>query len=135
MLASRPRRSRVATPRRVPRALRLRHLLAVLLLAPGVALADGPFILDAAEWARPRSGEAVAAMPTVREAVHIWSQTPSAALAIRHPRGEAGVLWAEELRDWLVALGVPSAGIDLRASSGLEGRMELDIVRASGGST
>jgi hypothetical protein len=29
--------------------------------------------------------------------------------------GEDGSLWADELRDWLVALGVPSAAIELRA--------------------
>jgi len=131
MLARSGRRS---CPARSRRPLRRRHLLpALLLVLPALVLADGPFTLDAAEWARPRSGEAVAAMPTVREAVYVWAQSPGAALVIRHPRGEAGILWAEELRDWLVALGVPSADIDLRVGSGLEGRVELAIARVSSG--
>ena len=132
MLARSGRRSCPTRPSHPLRRLRL--LPALLLLLPAMVFADGPFTLDAAEWARPRSGEAVAAMPTVREAVYVWAQSPGAALVIRHPRGEAGILWAEELRDWLVAMGVPSADIDLRVGSGLEGRVELAIARANTGS-
>lgn len=111
-----------------------RHIVWLLLLLPALASADSTFTLDAAEWSRPRSGDAVVAMPTVREAVRTWSQTSAAELVVRHPRGEAGVLWAEELRDWLVALGVPGAAITLDAAGRAEDLVELRIRPMTGGS-
>lgn len=104
-----------------------RHAGWLLLLLPALASADNAFTLDAAEWSRPRTGDAVVAMPTVREAVRTWAQTAGAELAIRHPRGESGVLWAEELRDWLVALGVPADAVALDAVGRTEDRVELQI--------
>lgn len=109
------------------------HPAWLLVFLPALVLADAEFELDAVEWARPRSAEAVVAMPTVRDAVHTWSQIPAAEMVIRHPRGETGMLWAEELRDWLVALGVPSHGIRLSASSRLEERVRMTVRRSTGG--
>ncbi len=33
------------------------------------------------------------------------------------PRGEEGVLWAEELRGWFIALGIPSTDIAMSPES------------------
>jgi len=110
-----------------------RRLLALLLLASPLALAAEVHALDAAEWSRPRSAEAVTAMPTVRTAVRTWEQTPAARLVIRHPGGEAGVLWAEELRDWLIATGLPSNALGLRSDNALRGKVELIIERDGSG--
>ena len=110
-----------------------RHAGWLLFLLPALVSADTAFTLDAAEWSRPRTGDAVAAMPTVREAVRTWSQTSGAELAIRHPRGEAGVLWAEELRDWLVALGVPADAVALDAAGRMEDQLELNVRPTTGG--
>ena len=49
---------------------------------------------------------------------------------IRHPRGEEGVLWAEELRGWLVALGIPSADIALNPESSRIDAIELAVTDA-----
>ncbi len=35
-------------------------------------------------------------------------QAPQAIIEIRYPGGEPGILWASELRDWLISLGIPS---------------------------
>jgi len=96
-----------------------------LLALPAVALGDARFVLEGGDWARPRSGDMVTALPAVRQAVRAWSQAPSAALELRHPRGERGLLWAEELRDWLVALGVPGAAVELTPASDLEDALHL----------
>jgi hypothetical protein len=59
-------------------------------------------------WARPRSASAVLQMPAVADAMRDWSQAVEGSrLYIRYPGGESGNLWALELRDWLVALGLP----------------------------
>lgn len=63
--------------------------------------------LDAADWARPRSGAALVGMAPLPVVVRSWSQRPGTDIVIRHAGGEEGELWARELRDWLVALGVP----------------------------
>lgn len=102
-------------------------------LLPGLAAAGPVLELDAAEWARPRTAESVLSMTPLREAVRTWEQMPSARLVIRHPRGEAGLFWADELRNWLVALGVPSRSIAVEAGGGLEDRVELSVRRTNSG--
>ena len=110
-----------------------RHaLIGALLLACGPAAADGAWRLDAEAWARPRSGRAVAAMQPVAELVRAWSEEgASGAIVIHYPGGEEGVLWAAELRDWLVALGVPSERIR-PVAGGEPGGLRLEL-RQSGG--
>ena len=74
---------------------------------------DG-FVVLADDWARPRSGESVTAMPSLRAAVHAWlAAGDGARLVVRHPGGERGSLWGGEVRDWLVALGVQPGRIVL----------------------
>lgn len=89
---------------------RMRSFSALLLMAfAATALAQGAvWRVDAKEWARPRSGETVLQMPDVSGAVHALLGDPSLRLVLRYPGGEDGELWAEELKSWLVALGVPS---------------------------
>ncbi len=92
----------------------MRFLLPLLLWSCTalVRAADGPWTLDAEFWAVPRSGETVLAEPTLRAAVDtLMSRGEDSRLVIRYPGGETGQLWAQELRGWLVALGVASARI------------------------
>lgn len=85
------------------------------LLCAGAARAEDCAV-SAEEWSRPRSAAMVVALPGVRACVARWHGTPGDRLVIVHAPGEEGALWAAELRDWLVALGVPSARILLRAT-------------------
>lgn len=85
---------------------------AMLVSITAPALASG-WTLDAATWARPRSGPAVLTMPPLPAVVDAWSNRPGDRIVIRYPGGEGGEVWAAELRDWLVALGLPGQRIDL----------------------
>jgi len=117
----------------MPRSIvRRRAPLALALLSASLPLAAESFVLEAVEWSRPRSGGVIATMPALRAAVRTWEQTPNARLVIRHPRGEAGVLWAAELRDWLVAMGLPSADLGVRADRTLAERVELVVTPDTG---
>jgi len=89
--------------------------LASLLLVAGGAAANTirMFTLSADEWARPRSGDVIPELASVRAAVSYWSRGADAILIIRHPGEDSGELWAAELRDWLISLGVPSDYIRL----------------------
>ena len=88
-----------------------------LLLAPlGVAHArvlvetqlertPGAMVLDA---------RSVLANPAIRRSVRVWIAHPGASLVIQPPAGVFGRVWAESLRSWLVALGLPAESIRVR---------------------
>lgn len=93
----------------------MRALLLLVVLCTAAAHADDERAVSAAEWSRPRSAAMVRELPGVRDCVQAWLAAPEQRLVLISPPGEEGGLWANELRDWLVALGVPSASIELRA--------------------
>lgn len=85
----------------------------ILFIAPQLAAAEYSRILEEAEWSRPRTAQVVQQFPAVQAVVQRWLQSPQKQrIELRYPGGETGSLWALELRDWLVALGVPSHKIE-----------------------
>lgn len=84
-------------------------ILALLLVAGQVwANSVRIFSLSADEWARPRSGAVIPQLSAIRSAVSYWGKGGDRIMIIRHPGEDSGELWAAELRDWLISLGVPS---------------------------
>lgn len=116
------------TKRKYYRTTAICMLLAGLLLAGGEAAANTAriFTLSADEWARPRSGDIIPEMAPVRSAVSYWGRGVDALIIIRHPGEDSGELWAAELRDWLISLGVPSDYI--RLVPGTQAADEINIV-------
>lgn len=84
------------------------------------------FVLSADTWAQPRAGEVLPQMEPVRLAVNYWQGLGDAILLLSYPGEDSGELWAAELKDWLVSLGVPSDYIYL--SPGLRASGELRIM-------
>jgi hypothetical protein len=112
----------------------MRGRLLVLMLAIAPALACGAseeVWIDADAWSRPRSGAIVAGMPAVRALVQTWMDRPGWVLQIRYPGGEEGLLWAEELHDWLIALGVSSRYLRKLPGVSAEDRLELAVRRST----
>ena len=68
-------------------------------------------------------------MIPVRDAVGELLANPGSVLQIRYPGGESGSLWAEELRDWLVALGIPQARLKVEPGSADEESIDLILQR------
>ena len=62
----------------------------------------------------------------MRLAVNYWESLNGAAILLSHPGEDSGELWAAELRDWLISLGIPSDHIQL--SPGLQSSAELRIL-------
>ena len=105
-------------------------LLLVLISAPA-ALAETVQVITAHDWARPRSGESLVQMPALKHTVREYlgeDDRRERRIVVRHPRGEEGVLWAEELRGWLVALGIPSEDIVVSPASTRVDAIELAVV-------
>lgn len=104
--------------------------LATPVITPPV-VASPVVTVTAEQWARPRNGEAVAQLPELARLVEALDRNPSQRLVVRHASGDDGTLWAEELRSWLVALGIPSANVEL-ASGALEAdKLLLELRRST----
>ncbi len=87
----------------------------LLCLAPAGHAAEGSVVaLDTAFWFMPRQGDVVAEHDGVRAVVKKLIANPDAYLALRYPKNETGELWGQELRAWLVSLGVVSDRIELQ---------------------
>jgi hypothetical protein len=92
-------------------------LCLVLLSLTAQASTSRIFVLSADEWARPRSGAVIAEFEALRAAVSYWDKVDNAGIIVRYPGEDSGELWAAELRDWLISLGVPSDYIRLVAGT------------------
>lgn len=101
-------------------------LLAVLLIVPPLA-AQTVYVVGAETWSSPRSAESLLRLAPLREAVAALQGGRHLRLVIRHPEGEQGEFWAAELHDWLVALGVPSARMDLEPDTAVTERLDLVV--------
>ena len=87
------------------------------LLVPAYANSLRIFTLSADEWARPRGGAVIAEFESLRAAVSYWEKAADNGVLIRYPGEDSGEIWATELRDWLVSLGIPSDYIQLVSGS------------------
>lgn len=115
--------------------------LLIMLVSMTVCSAESVQIITAEDWARPRTGESLVRMPALKRTVRDYLEQKSNQkssqndrrgqhISIRHPRGEEGVLWAEELRGWLIALGIPSADITMSPQSSRIDAVELAVMDA-----
>lgn len=100
-----------------------RAALVGLLCLPVFSLAES-ITITAEQWARPRSGSYVTGLTALNEQLARIDRAGDSRLILHCPGDEKGMLWAEELRAWLVALGVPSARIQLKPDFG-----QIDIIR------
>lgn len=102
------------------------------LAVPATTAPASPMVTVTAEqWARPRSGEAVAHLPELGRLVETLDRNPSQRLVVRHASGDDGTLWAEELRSWLVALGIPSANIELAPGALETDKLFIELRRST----
>jgi hypothetical protein len=77
------------------------------------------------EWSRPRSGEFIVEFPQLRSLMQ--DLEPEKVITLRFPGGDEGILWAEELKGWLIALGVENSRIELVPGSPVADMITLGI--------
>lgn len=85
------------------------------------------FSLSADEWSRPRSGAMVAALGTIQAAVIYWDEIADASIVMHYPGEDSGEIWATELHDWLVSLGIPTHAIKRRPGSQSDDEIRLIV--------
>jgi hypothetical protein len=101
-------------------------LILLVFILPASANSLRIFTLDADDWARPRTGAIIPGFKTLRSAIEYWDKGLNSAVLIRYPGEDSGEIWASELRDWFISLGVPSDYILL--VSGSQDADELTII-------
>lgn len=99
-----------------------------LLCLCGLANAAPVYILNLAQWSGPKDGARVLHMDGVREAVRDMDAQTDGRLLLRYPGGDEGSLWVEELRAWLVALGVGPKRIETRPGSPSPDVIEMEVL-------
>jgi len=99
-----------------------------LLLCSTLAARESIYLLSAAEWAGPRSGERILQMDGIHPAMQEVLASSSNRLRLRFPGGDEGRLWVEELRSWLWALGLAPERIELRPGSSAADVIELEVL-------
>lgn len=91
------------------------------------AAANSGVTITAEQWARPRSGDSIVKLPGLDALVEATERDAASRLVIRFAGGDEGSLWAEELRSWLVALGLPSARVALEPGLPQSDRLLLEL--------
>jgi hypothetical protein len=100
-----------------------------LLTASGLAAASEVHTVPQELWDRPRSAAAILREPAVQQAVRGYLDRPGRKLVIRHPAGQEPLLYAEELKSWLIALAVDGEHILLRADRARGEPLTLELMR------
>jgi len=97
------------------------------LLGGAAASASATEYIAREEWPAIQRGIQVTQYAKLAALVNEFDRTPDSRIVILYPGGEAGQGWATEIRNWLVALGVPSREIALRPGSGVPGSLGLQV--------
>jgi len=101
-----------------------------LLISVNAYAQDVNIELRAESWDIPRHGETLLSVPELSKVMQKWMTDSSRKIELRYPGGEEGELWVEELKDWFVSLGVPSANIQLVPGSNAEDIINIVIIKA-----
>lgn len=87
------------------------------------------WVLKAELWELTRSGEALLSVPVLNTVINAWLQDKQKKIEIQYPGGEEGEFWVQELADWLVSLGIPSADIVTTPGSGADDMVKFDLIQ------
>ena len=108
----------------------IRWLCGVGWWAAAVAAAAQTFVVPPELWDRPRSGSTILAQPAIRQAANACLAQPGSRLVVHHAAGQEGLLAAEELRSWLIALAVDAGRISLRGGLKPAEPIRLEVVKS-----
>lgn len=103
-------------------------LLASLLVAINSFAQANSVVLTHDVWEMPRHGEALLKITELSGIVQQWQSSASKTIELRYPGGEEGELWVEELKDWLVSLGVPSSKIHISPGSDAKDVINISLI-------
>ena len=88
--------------------------------------------LDRTQWPEQRNSSSVLALTQINAILSQFDEAKLHRVTIRYPGGDLGNAWALEVRDWLVALGMPSDAVILEPGSGGSDQLILLLEKLSG---
>ncbi len=91
-------------------------LMAILLWPSGSQAEELVYYSD---WTRVKTATSVLQLPALQRVIAQYERNDNSTIVIRYPGGDEGSAWAEELRSWLVSLGISSSDIELQPGSGV----------------
>jgi len=83
--------------------------------------------LHANEWLLPKNADTILNMPAIYKSMLKIQKSPDSLLLLKYPGGDEGTLWVNELRSWLVTLGLSSRRIMLIQGSAISTSIEFDV--------
>ncbi len=102
--------------------------LSAVLSLPAGAVVAGQVVLGPMFWASPRSAEIVVANEPLAQLVRALGREPEAQLRLSYPSGEWGELWGQELKAWLIALGVSADRLELVAVEKMDEGVGVELI-------
>ena len=102
-------------------------IVSIFLLGFSPIKAEQELLISWAEWSVPKTAEAVLAMPVLQSVMQQLQLSERSVLKIYYPGGDAGSLWAVELRGWLVSLGLEADRMTLISGSQYNDRLQLQV--------
>lgn len=99
----------------------------VLFVTSNSFAADVEF-LHANEWSVPKQSTTILTMPAIHNSMKKLQKNVNSVLKVKYPGGDEGTLWVNELRSWLIALGLSSARIELVQGSAISTSIELEVI-------
>ena len=80
-------------------------------------------------WDRPRSARVLLEHPAVQQAVRAYLREAGRKIVIHYPAGQEPLLYAEELRSWLISLAVNGDDITLRPDRNRGEPLTLELMQ------
>lgn len=80
-------------------------------------------------WDRPRSARVLLDHPALQQAVRAYLNQAGRKLVIHYPAGQEPLLYAEELRSWLISLAVSGDDIMLRPDRNRGEPLTLEVMQ------
>lgn len=106
----------------------LSFYIIVLICSQTVMASEFIYHLTTEQWAVPRSVNSILRMSSVSSALQLIHSNAGSSLHIYHPGGDEGILWASELRGWLISLGLSSTNIKLIPGSSDTSKLDLEVI-------
>lgn len=99
-------------------------IMALVLVGPSLAQT---FTVPSEFWQAPRSGPTIRAEPQLQQAFTAYLKSDRAHLRLHHQKRDESIAQVEELRGWLIALGVEADRIEMTDDNPLN-TIKLEIM-------
>lgn len=99
----------------------------VLFTAISVNAAEGRVVIPAELWGQARSSSSIIEIDGMRELILALEDEGKSSMVIYHPASNESTHKAEELRAWLVSLGVASSRMSFELSERNQDQLRIEI--------